>query len=63
MLKVKSNITKNYINIIHFFHLKCNFFIEMCNNSHLDFLIHDEKYVYDDKQTRIRLSLTTSIFL
>ena len=63
MSKVKSDIAKSYINIIRFFHLERNFSVEMFNDLHLDLLIHGEKHVYDNKQTRIRLPLTTSILL
>ena len=37
--------------MIHFFYLEYNFFIEIFNDSYLDFLICDEKYIYDNKQT------------
>ena len=63
MIIIKSIIAKYYLFILHFLHLKFIFSIIIFDNSHIDFIIRSEKWIYNKSVKRLWFSLIASIFL
>ena len=61
MQKIKSTIAKVYIFILRFSHIQSNYTISIFNDSHIDLIIRESKWIYDEEEYRIKLFLTIDI--